>query len=124
MFKCLLLLGILISCSSTKNKSDSKVEKKSISKKEQEELKKLKNRIKFSKSLSDLVGCNKVSEVSLNKPTKKKLEYYAYLEAEKLGGDTFSEVSQYEARENPKAETIFSRGEIKYFFKSDLYRCK
>ena len=39
MFKCLLLLGLLVSCSSTKNESDSKVEKKSISKKEQEELK-------------------------------------------------------------------------------------
>lgn len=124
MLKCLLLLGLLVSCSSTKNKDNAKVEKKSISKKEEDHLKGYKSKIKFSKSLSELVGCSKLGELNINKSDKKKLEYFVYLEVDKMGGDTLSEVTQFQKRENPKGETVFTRGKNRYFFKSDVYRCK
>ena len=104
MLKCLLLLSLLVSCSSIKNESNSKVEKKSISKKEREELERFKSKIKFSKSLSELVGCSKLGALSINKNDQKKLEYYVYLEVDKMGGDTLSEVSQFQKKENPKAK--------------------
>tara|TARA_B100000925_G_scaffold255196_1_gene208430 strand:- start:3098 stop:3502 length:405 start_codon:yes stop_codon:yes gene_type:complete len=124
MLKCLLLLGVLVSCSSIKNKDNAKVEKKSISKIEKEKLKKLKSEIKFARSLSDLVGCSKLGELNLNKFDRNKLEYFVYLETSKLGGDTLSEVSEHKRRERPEGETVFSQGKIKHFFKSDVYRCK
>ena len=124
MFKYLLLLILLGACSSIKKESHSQVEKKSISTKEQEKLEEFKSKIKFSKSLSELVGCSKLGELTINKSNEKKLEYYVYLEVEKMGGDTLSEVTQFQKRENPKGETIFTQGQNRFFFKSDVYRCK
>ena len=124
MLKLLLLLLTMVSCSSIFKGSVTRVEKKSITKIEKEKLRKLKSEIKFAGSLSDLVGCSKLGELNLNKFDRNKLEYSVYLETKRLGGDTLSDVSEHQKRERPEGETVFSQGQIKYFFNSDVYRCK
>jgi hypothetical protein len=124
MFKLLLLLCFFVSCSTNEKRLTPKVEKNSFSKKEKEHFKKLKNKIKYSRSLSDLVGCSKAGVLDLSQNDKKRLDYLVLLEAERLGGDMLSEVSEFKRREKPSGETIFTQGENRYFFKSDVYRCK